>query len=67
MWRFGGDRSKRVLRGGSWNNHRDNARCSVRNRNEPHDRNDNIGVRLSSTPRRVETRMRDQSLLILPG
>ncbi len=36
----------RVLRGGSWNNNRNNARCSYRNRNEPDNFNNNIGFRL---------------------
>jgi len=36
----------RVLRGGSWNNNRNNARCSYRNRNEPDNFNNNIGFRV---------------------
>jgi len=36
----------RVLRGGSWNNNRNNARCAYRNRNEPDNFNNNIGFRL---------------------
>ena len=36
----------RVLRGGSWNNNRNNARCSYRNRNEPDNFNNNNGFRL---------------------
>ena len=36
----------RVLRGGSWNNNQHNARCSYRNRNNPNNRNDNIGFRV---------------------
>lgn len=36
----------RVARGGSWNNNRNNARCSYRNRNEPDNFNNNIGFRL---------------------
>jgi hypothetical protein len=35
-----------VLRGGSWNNNRDNARCAYRNRNQPDNRNNNIGFRV---------------------
>ena len=38
-----GVRSK--LRGGSWNNNSTNLRASVRNRNQPDNRNDNIGFR----------------------
>jgi hypothetical protein len=36
----------KVVRGGSWNNHRDNARCAYRNRNQPDNRNNNIGFRV---------------------
>lgn len=36
---------KRVLRGGSWNNNPENLRASNRNRNEPDNRNNNIGFR----------------------
>jgi hypothetical protein len=36
----------RVLRGGSWNNNQNNARCSYRNRNKPNNRNDNNGFRV---------------------
>jgi formylglycine-generating enzyme required for sulfatase activity len=37
---------RRVVRGGSWNNNRDNARASNRNHNHPDNRNNNIGLRL---------------------
>ncbi len=36
----------RVVRGGSWNLNERNARCAVRNRNEPDFFNDNIGFRV---------------------
>ena len=36
----------RVLRGGSWNNNNDNARCAYRNRNNPNNRDNNIGFRV---------------------
>lgn len=36
-----------VLRGGSWNNNPRNVRVSNRNRNEPDNRNNNIGFRCS--------------------
>ena len=36
----------RVLRGGSWNNNRNNACCAYRNRNEPDNWNNNIGFRV---------------------
>lgn len=38
--------TRRVLRGGSWNNDRDNARAAYRNPNHPGNRNNNIGMRL---------------------
>jgi hypothetical protein len=36
----------RVWRGGFWNNNRDNARATYRNHNDPHNRNDNVGLRV---------------------
>ena len=39
--------SNRVLRGGSWNNNGRNTRSANRNRNEPTNRNNTIGFRLS--------------------
>ena len=41
----------RVLRGGSWNNNGRNVRSAQRNRNEPDNRNDNIGFRLAQLER----------------
>jgi hypothetical protein len=38
----------RVLRGGAFNNIRQNVRCANRNRNNPDNRNDNIGFRVVS-------------------
>jgi len=35
-----------VLRGGAFNNESDNARCAYRNRNNPDNRNNNIGFRV---------------------
>jgi len=37
---------RRVLRGGSYNNNARNVRCAVRNRNNPDNRNNNIGFRV---------------------
>ena len=37
----------RVLRGGSWNNNATNLRAAYRNRNEPDNRNNNIGFRVA--------------------
>ena len=50
-----------ALRGGSWNNNPRNARVSNRNRNEPGNRNNNIGLRSSGgcgqgLPNRQEAR-----------
>ncbi|MGQ9614527.1 MAG: SUMF1/EgtB/PvdO family nonheme iron enzyme [Chloroflexus sp.] len=42
-----------VLRGGSWNNNRDNARCAYRNDNNPDNDNDNWGVRLATHASRL--------------
>ena len=39
-------RSGAVVRGGSWNNTEINARCAYRNRNQPDNRNDNLGFRV---------------------
>ncbi|MCK6628938.1 MAG: hypothetical protein L6R45_27635 [Anaerolineae bacterium] len=44
-----------MLRGGSWNNNQNNARCAIRNRNNPNNSNNNIGLRVVShifSPRR---------------
>ena len=41
---------RRVLRGGSWNNNPDNLRSANRNRNNPDNRNNNIGFRLVCRP-----------------
>jgi formylglycine-generating enzyme required for sulfatase activity len=35
-----------VLRGGSFNNNQQNARCAVRNRNHPNNSNTNNGFRV---------------------
>jgi hypothetical protein len=39
-------KNKRVVRGGSFNNNRRNARCAYRNRNNPNNRNNNNGFRV---------------------
>ncbi len=38
-----------MIRGGSWNNDAENCRSAYRNRNEPGNRNNNLGFRLAST------------------
>ena len=38
----------RVVRGGSWNNQAQNCRAAIRNRNEPANRRNNLGLRLSA-------------------
>jgi formylglycine-generating enzyme required for sulfatase activity len=35
-----------VVRGGAFNNNERNARCAYRNRNQPDNRNNNIGFRV---------------------
>ncbi|MEI7701887.1 MAG: SUMF1/EgtB/PvdO family nonheme iron enzyme, partial [Planctomycetia bacterium] len=42
-----------MLRGGSWNNQADNCRSSIRNHNQPDNRNNNIGFRVASTLQRT--------------
>ena len=37
--------ANRVIRGGSWNNDAGNCRSTYRNRNEPENRNNNLGFR----------------------
>lgn len=44
--------SNRVIRGGSFNNNAQNCRSANRNNNNPGNRNNNIGFRLASSPRR---------------
>jgi len=41
-----GSKAPRVLRGGAYNNDSTNVRCAVRNRNDPMNRNRNIGFRV---------------------
>ena len=36
----------RVVRGGAFNNNPENLRCANRNRNNPHNRNNNVGFRI---------------------
>ena len=54
-----GDRSKagakRIIRGGSWNNNGRNVRSAIRNRNEPDNRNNNLGFRLALARTIVDT------------
>jgi len=38
--------SNRVRRGGAYNNNQRNVRCAYRNRNNPNNRNNNIGFRV---------------------
>jgi Sulfatase-modifying factor enzyme 1 len=40
--------SRRVVRGGAFNNNRQNVRCAYRNNNHPDNRNNNIGFRVVS-------------------
>ena len=45
-WGILGDEKVKLLRGGSWNNNAINERSSNRNRNEPDNQNNNIGLRV---------------------
>ena len=49
-WTSGGNCSRRVLRGGSWNNKPRNLRAANRNRNNSDNRNNNNGFRVARTP-----------------
>ena len=42
-----GAADRRVLRGGSFNNNEENVRCAYRNHNQPNNRNNNNGFRVS--------------------
>lgn len=48
------------LRGGSFNNNRDNARGAYRNNNEPGERNNNIGFRSAKTGQAGRLRFTDR-------
>jgi len=37
---------RRVVRGGAFNNNQRNVRCAYRNRNDPDNRNNNVGFRV---------------------
>ena len=47
-----------VLRGGSWNNNQRNVRVANRNRNDPDNRNNNVGFRCARLPSKGESRIR---------
>ena len=49
--------SNRVKRGGSWNNNARNCRAANRNRNNPGNRNNNLGFRLALSPAHRSRRM----------
>jgi formylglycine-generating enzyme required for sulfatase activity len=55
---------RRVLRGGSFNNNDQNVRCAYRNRNNPDNRNRNIGFRVVAS---TLFKARDLSLPELPS
>jgi Sulfatase-modifying factor enzyme 1 len=52
----------RVIRGGSWNNKPRNVRSANRNRNEPDNRNNNLGFRLAQSTRAAWCRARSRSV-----
>ncbi|GAX60888.1 sulphatase-modifying factor protein [Candidatus Scalindua japonica] len=43
-----------MIRGGSWNNDAQSCRSAYRNNNEPDNRNNNLGFRLSSSRKRLD-------------
>ncbi|MBI3915296.1 MAG: SUMF1/EgtB/PvdO family nonheme iron enzyme [Chloroflexi bacterium] len=49
---------RKILRGGAWNNNQDNARCANRNRNNPHNRNNNVGFRVAESGSPILPEMR---------
>jgi hypothetical protein len=55
-WLRGHTGSNRVMRGGSWNNEAGNSRAAQRKNNNPANRNNNYGFRLSSSSRRRDGR-----------
>lgn len=55
--------ANRVLRGGSWNNNGRNCRSANRNRNEPANRNNNIGFRLALAQARRDAAL-DQMIIL---
>jgi hypothetical protein len=55
-----------VLRGGSFNNNRQNARCANRNANHPVNLNDNIGFRLAASHASPRCGHQGPALTLLP-
>jgi len=55
--------AKRVIRGGSWNNHARNARAAYRNWNHPGIRNDNLGFRLARAQSAPSQELTDQTCI----
>ena len=53
--------ANRVIRGGSWNNNAQNARSAYRNRNEPDNRNNNLGFRCARVRVRIGRSAPDQA------
>ena len=50
--------ARRVVRGGAWNNTTENCRASYRNRNDPDNRNNNLGLRLVRAVPHTQARQR---------
>ena len=53
--------ANRVIRGGSWNNNARNVRSACRNRNEPSNRNNNLGFRCARARARIGRSAPDQA------
>lgn len=52
-----------MLRGGSWNNNGRNCRSANRNRNEPANRNNNLGFRLARARARRDAALDQMAIL----
>lgn len=59
-WVEDGDCSRRVIRGGSWNNKPRNVRSANRNRNNTDNRNNNVGFRLAQSACVAQCRARSR-------
>ena len=61
---MGAGSNPRVVRGGSFNNTDDNLRAANRNRNDPDNRNDNIGFRVVSSRSSIFTGIARRALAL---
>lgn len=52
-----------MIRGGSWNNNAQNARCAYRNANEPGNRNNNLGFRCARIQPAMDVALEQMAIL----